>query len=81
MKLYWRYKKDAKWTWKPATVTAVTLQGHIVQPLSVFIHKNDRGHLDEKSPNAEGGTRRACPPREGRANAKRSGAVECRGDQ
>ena len=19
MKLYWRYKKDGKWTWKPAT--------------------------------------------------------------
>ena len=56
MKLYWRYKKDGKWTWKAATVTAVTLQGHIVQPLSVFLHKSDRDHLDEKSPNAEGGT-------------------------
>jgi hypothetical protein len=21
MKLYWRYKKDGKWTWKPATKT------------------------------------------------------------
>jgi hypothetical protein len=20
MKLYWRYKKDGKWTWKPALV-------------------------------------------------------------
>lgn len=20
MKLYWRYKKDGKWTWKPAKV-------------------------------------------------------------
>lgn len=20
MKLYWRYKKDGKWTWKPATI-------------------------------------------------------------
>ena len=21
MKLYWRYKKDGKWTWKPAKVS------------------------------------------------------------
>ncbi len=21
MKLYWRYKKDGKWTWKPAEVS------------------------------------------------------------
>jgi hypothetical protein len=21
MKLYWRYKKDGKWTWKPGIVT------------------------------------------------------------
>ena len=43
-------------------------------------HMTERGNPDEKSPNAEGGTRRACPPREGRANAERSVAVECRGD-
>jgi hypothetical protein len=26
MKLYWRYKKDGKWTWKPATWNS---KGHI----------------------------------------------------
>jgi len=23
MKLYWRYKKDGKWSWKPANVIVV----------------------------------------------------------
>jgi len=34
-KLYWRIKKDGKWTWKPATVTGWTTDGyggHIVEP-------------------------------------------------
>jgi len=44
-------------------------------------HMTERGNPDEKAANAEGGTRLACPPREGRANAERSGAVECRAAQ
>jgi len=27
MKLYWRYKKDGKWTWKPATKVTDHLVG------------------------------------------------------
>ncbi len=29
MKLYWRYKKDGKWTWRPARVdkTFATMKG------------------------------------------------------
>lgn len=35
MKLYWRVKKDGKWTWRAATVTGWTTDGyggHIVEP-------------------------------------------------
>ncbi len=35
-KLYWRYKKNGKWTWKAATLTGWTTDGyggHIVEPL------------------------------------------------
>lgn len=34
-RLYWRVKKDGKWTWKPATVTGWTTDGYggyIVEP-------------------------------------------------
>lgn len=44
-----------------------------------------REHPLQKSPNAEGGMRRACPPREGRVSPKGSidpvGERECRGDR
>ncbi len=26
MKLYWRYKKDGKWTWRPANVSNEDMQ-------------------------------------------------------
>ena len=34
-KLYWRIKKNGKWTWQPAKVTGWTTDGrggHIVEP-------------------------------------------------
>jgi hypothetical protein len=34
-KLYWRVKRNGKWTWRPATVTGWTTDGyggHIVEP-------------------------------------------------
>ena len=41
-KLYWRIKKNGKWTWKSATVTGWTTDGyggHIVEPLGGEMEK------------------------------------------
>lgn len=35
MRLYWRVKRNGKWTWRPATITGWTTDGyggHIVEP-------------------------------------------------
>ena len=31
-KLYWRIKKNGKWTWTPAQVPLIVEEGHIVIP-------------------------------------------------
>lgn len=41
MKLYWRYKKDGKWTWKAAEVITAEERGddqgwHLVEPLEIL---------------------------------------------
>ena len=37
MKLYWRYKKDGKWTWKPVRIHEVHAEGETF--LDVLIGK------------------------------------------
>ena len=39
MKLYWRYKKDGKWSWKPATLTEDSTGNNHGWELSVVVDK------------------------------------------
>jgi len=44
MKLYWRYKKDGKWTWRAATIIGWTTDktgGHLVEPFGGVLEEEE----------------------------------------